>query len=260
MATGRTTLNNWRVYVDGYDMSGMSRSFGPLDCIFDEGVDDALTHTVKGIYPGQATVKMGTLNGIFNNTATTGLHAVMEGGNGTVRDVMLACGIQGAPANNNPCFSGQFEQIGYNSNDSEPIMTASIPFGNTSAAAGYLNYAKPWGALLHALLAATAANTATGLDQAAQSTKGGWMMYQVTAAAGAGDMTATLKVQDADTNENGSFGDLLSSGVINCSGGGVSGVVALAPTATVERYVRWQIALGTATSVTFALAFMRGTI
>jgi len=255
MTTGRTTLNNWRAYVDGYDMSGMTRSFGPLECIFDEGVDDAISYTVKGIYPGQATVKMGTLNGIFNNTATTGLHAVMEGGNGTVRDVLLACGIQAAPANNNPCFAGQFEQIGYNSNDSEPIMTVSIPFGNTSASAGYMNYAKPWGVLLHYLSAATAASTATGLDQAAQTTKGGWMMYQVTA----GNGTATIKVQDADTNENASFGDLLSSGVITCEAG-VSGVVALAPTATVERYVRWQIALGDATTVTFALAFMRGTI
>jgi hypothetical protein len=35
------------------------------------------------------------------------------------------------------------------------------------------------------------------------------------------------------------------------------GIIELAKTATVGRYLRWQIALGTASSVTFALAFMR---
>lgn len=252
MATGRTTLRNWRVFVDGYDLSGFSRSFGPLATTFEEGVDDALSLNVKGIMPGSATIMMGTLNGVFNNTATSGLHAVMKGA-GVKRNVLLACGIQAAPANNDPCFVGQFEQLGYYGDPAANPVTATIPFGNVSALAASLGYARPWGALLHANAARTAANTATGLDQLASSALGGYMMYQITA----GNGTAAIKVQHAASNLDGSFADLLSTGTISCSSP-TSGVIALARTATVNRYVRWQLALGTATSVTFAIGFVRG--
>ena len=48
----------------------------------------------------------------------------------------------------------------------------------------------------------------------------------------------------------------LTSGSINCA---VTqhGLVAIATTATLRRYVRWQVALGSATSVTFFLAVVR---
>lgn len=256
MTNGRTVLKDWRVYIDGRDMSGYTRSFGPLACTFDEGIDDALTLAVKGTLLGNAMVSMGTLNGIYDNTAMVGLHAIMKGA-GVQRNVMLACGIQAPPANNDPVFCGRFLQLGYQGDPGVNPVTASIPFGNSSAQAGNLLYAKPWGVLLHALAERTAANTAVGLDQLAETHKGGFMMYQITSADGAGNMTAAIKVQDADTNSDGSFGDLLSSGTINCVNGGVSGIVTLAKTATVKRYVRWQLALGTATKVTFALAFCR---
>lgn len=256
MAEGRTTLKNWRAYVDGYDLSGYTRSFGPLDCTFDEGVDDALTLNVKGTLLGSANVSMGTLNGLLDNTATSGIHAVMNSV-GVRRNVLLACGIQAAPINNDPCFGGQFTQLGYDVSGETGIVTVSIPFGNMSAIAPNLAYAKPWGVLLHANAARTAANTATGLDQTAGTTKGGWMMYHVLAAAGTGSKTATIKVQHSTTtNTDGAFLDLLTSGSLNCAAG-VSGIVALATTATVGQYVRWQLTLGTATSVTFALGFFR---
>lgn len=252
MATGRTVLRNWRAYVDGYDISGYTRSFGPLACTYEEGVDDAVTLTVKATMPGNATVMMGTLNGLFDNTATSGIHAVMKGA-GVTRNVMLACGIQTAPINNDPVFCGKFTQLGYYGEPDNNPVYASIPFGNTTDGAGNTAYARPWGVLLHAKAAETAANTATGLDQTAQTTKGGYMMYQVFS----GNGTATIKVQDASTNSDGSFTDLLSSGSLDFSTP-KSGIVALAKTATVKRYVRFQIAFGTATTVTFALAFSRG--
>lgn len=252
MTEGRTTLNNWRAYVGGYDLSGYTRSFGPLACTFDEGVDDAISFSVKGTWPGNAVVSMGALNGLFDNTATSGLHALMSGA-GVKRDVMLACGIQAAPANNDPVFCGQFLQGAYQVDPATNPVTATIPFSNSIVTASMLDYAQPWGTLLLARAAKTAANTATGLDQLAQTTKGGWMMYQVFA----GDGTAAIKVQDASNNADGDFGDLLTSGTIDCSNP-ISGVVALARSATVKQYVRWQIALGTANTVTFALAFMRG--
>jgi len=128
----------------------------------------------------------------------------------------------------------------------------------TASGGGILNYARPWGVLLHALAAETAANTAAGLDQAAGTTKGGYMMYHITAAAGTGAKTGAIKVQHSTTtNDDAEFSDLLSSGTLNCAAG-LSGVVALAKTATVGRYIRFQTSFTLATSITYALAFVRG--
>jgi hypothetical protein len=201
---------------------------------------------------GSANVTMGTLNGLFDNTATVGLHAIAQGA-GVTRNVMLACGIQVPPINNDPVFMGKFTQTSYSGDPDNIPVYASVGFGNTSNEAANLAYARPWGVLLHAKAAKTAANTATGLDQLAQTTKGGYMMYQ----AFAGNGTASIKVQDAAANVDGSFTDLLSSGSLDFSTP-KSGIVALVKNATVKRYIRFQIAFGTATSVTFALAFSRG--
>ena len=251
MATGRTHSRFSRVYIDGYDMSGYSRSWGTLSCTFEEGIDDALNYNVKAVMPGMANVSMGPLNGLFDNTATSGLHVIMNGA-GALRNVMVPIGIRAVPADNDPVFAGQFIQGAYQGGNENPV-TATIPLNNADYLSSNLQYVRPWGALLHASAAETAANSDTGLDQAAQTTAGGWMMYQVFA----GDGNAAIKVQDADTNLDGSFGDLLTSGNIDCSSP-TSGVISLASTATVERYVRWQVALDTATTVTFALSFHRG--
>ena len=80
------------------------------------------------------------------------------------------------------------------------------------------------------------------------------MIYQLFSS----DGTVTLKTQDASTDSNPSFGDLLTSGSLDASAIPVAGIVALSKTATVERYTRWQIVLGTATTCTFALMFVRG--
>jgi len=78
-------------------------------------------------------------------------------------------------------------------------------------------------------------------------------MYQVLA----GDGDATIIVEDSSTLVDGNFAQLMTSGLVDCSSP-TSGVVALANTATVKAYTRWQLTLGTANTVTFALAFMRG--
>ena len=81
-------------------------------------------------------------------------------------------------------------------------------------------------------------------------------MYQVFA----GDGTATISVEDATTNSDANFAALTgaTSGEIDFSTP-TAGIVAIGRTATVRRYLRWQISLNTATTVTFALAFVRAT-
>lgn len=263
MTTGRTLLRFARVYADGYDLSGYSRSFGPLATTFDEGIDDAVTLSIKGVWAGNATVSMGALNGIFDNTATSGIHAVMNGA-GVGRTVMIAQGIQAVPAIGDPVFAGKFEQLGYIGGGTDNPVTATIPFGGTNAASGNLSYVKPWGILHHAMGAETDVNAANGIGGDGQTTKGGWMCYQINAAAGTGNITAALKLQHCATVD-GVYADLLSTGTLNLGSGGTftaptAGIVTLATNATVESFIRWQIVLTLATSVTFALSFHRNNL
>ena len=255
----RSLLKNSRVYVDGYDLSGHTRSFGPLATTFEEAIDDPINASLKGTWAGQGTVSFGTLNAIFDNTATTGIHARLAGA-GVQRTIIAALGFEAVPADNGIAWCGQQIQKDYIATPSDSPVILTIPFSPSGAGSNQL-YANPWGTLLHANAAETAVNSTEYHDGLAASSFGGYMCYQVTTSAGAGSITATIKVQDSVDTTDGNFGDLLTSGVINTGSGGVavptSGIVALSNTATVKRYTRWQIVLGTATSVTFLLCFVR---
>ena len=90
----------------------------------------------------------------------------------------------------------------------------------------------------------------------AATTKGGYFMYQVLASNAAG-VTATLSVDDGTSAVDADMDPLAgaTTGSIVCVPG-VSGVV-VPTTLTIRRFLRWQIAFGTATSVTFVSAFFR---
>jgi hypothetical protein len=252
MTQGRTVLKHSRVYIDGYDITGQSRSFGPLVWTYDETDQTCIPDAVKGVLVNQAVTGIGTLNGAMDNTALTGLHVLQSGGAGAIHTLMLLLGIQAAPAAGDPVYIFQGNMVSYQ----YEAPYVNMAFGMPSSVNTSLAYTKPWGVLLHANGAETAVNTSTGVDDlgAVSSAYGGYLCYQVFA----GNGTATIKVQDAATNSNGSFADLsgATSGSIDCATPKY-GIVAIGTTATVRRYLRWQIALGTATTVTFALAFVR---
>ena len=254
MATGRTVSRWTRFYADGYDLSSYAMSIGPLDYIFDEANLTTLGDAVKGYLPNKPSVKIGTLNGVFDNTATSGLHVVASGA-GTYRNVMIPVGIRAEPAAGDPVFAGIFMQSGYQASGDGPV-TVSIPFSDWYTSQ-LIAYSKPWGRLLYANAARTSAtgvNTGTGIDDGAASTKGGYMAYQVFA----GNGTATLSVDDSADNVNFLALSGATTGSVNWSTV-AGGLVAIGTTADVRQYLRWQIAFGTATSVTFALAFCRAT-
>lgn len=255
MATGRTASKHTRVYIDGYDFSGDARSIGPLAWSFEEHEFVPLTANVKGYLPGHAEINPGTLNALLDNTATTGIHAVM--GAPGMRTVLVPIGIRAAPAQGDPVFCGEFEQKEYLVDPSEGSTGLTVSFEASGRASTFI-YARPWGSLLHARSAETAVNSSTGIDDSpagAATSKGGFMVYQLFTSNG----TVTLKVQDAAVNVDGSFADLsgATSGAIDASSSPKSGLVALGITATVRQYTRWQLVFGTATTATFALAFVR---
>ncbi len=251
----RTHLKHFRVYADGYDLSGYERSLGAMGSTFEVSPDTAITDEVKNVIIGQPNISIAPINGFLDND-TAGKFNVMKAGNGT-RTMMIPIGANAAPSAGNPVFAWRFEQTSYMVEPSNAgFSAANLTLGDASYA-GVLTYSKPWGVLVHAKSAETAVNTAIGIDDnGAQTTAGGIFCYQLFSSNG----TVTLKMQDASTNTNPSFSDLsgATSGSINASVTPVSGMVALGTTATVRRYLRWQLVFGTATTATFAIAFIRG--
>lgn len=256
MSTGRTLKRYSRFYMGGYDLSGNTNVVGPLVWEYEPVGIPSLTEAVRGYLPDTPNISLGDFKGIFDSTASTGLHTIASGYPGSAYDIIHAIGIRAAPAEGDPAFCGKFALDNYLADPSEGMIGVLMKFGLWDAS-DLIDSHKPWGVLLHESSAETGANTATGVDDYGAATAlGGYMAYQVLA----GDGTATLKVQDAATNENASFADITgaTSGELDCSAV-QSGIVALGTTATVRRYLRWQLSLNTATTVTFVLAFVRET-
>ena len=257
MATGRT-LKRWtRVYADGYDLSGYSRSIGPLLTDFNAAdVTADMGDNVRGYLCDQPNISPGTLNAIFDNTATTGLKAAMS--TPAVRNLMVPIGIRAAPAAGDPVFMGRFHQGAMQASGDAGAVVATIPFGNWEAA-GLINYTKAWGTLLHAKAAETAANAANGIDDnGAASAVGGYMMYQIFTSDAAG--TATISIEDS-VLVGGAYAALAgaTTAAIGFASIPCAGIIALGTAVAVRRHLRWQLALaGGMTTCTFALSFVRG--
>jgi len=254
MALFRTTQKHARAYVGGYEMSGFSRSIGLLDWTFDEvGSLVALSDPAKGYLPGSCEMTPTALNANFDNSANS-LHAVASAA-GVAWVCSFPVGMGADPAQGDPVYCGLFQQTAYQAQDDGGGVTVSIPFSGWDVSQ-QIGYPKPWGRLLHPYGVETAVNTAIGIDDLAASAFGGYMAYHIFA----GDGTATIKVQKSTTtNLNASFSDLsgATSGSIDCSTPS-AGIVALGRTASIGQFLRWQIVLGTATTVTFALSWVRG--
>lgn len=241
--------------MDGYDLSGYTRTCGPLEVAFDEADMTVLLDSTKGYLPDRAQVNIGILNGVFDNTATSGIHAV-AGTSGIERVVTVAQGIRAAPAAGDPCFNGQFVQGAYQASENGGALDVTIPFMGWAGDASTQIYPFGWGLLLHANSAATGANTGSGVDwpTATATAKGGYFIYHILAGDGG---TVTLSVDDSANNSTWLALSGATSGLINATAG-TSAIVALGVTATVRQYLRWQVTLGTALTVTFVSAFIRG--
>ena len=244
MATGRTVSRWARYYMNGYDLSGDVRQIGALSHMQDEDEQTGISANVRGYLPNHQQIGVGSLNAIFNMDGTDEIHDLFNAPSGNY-PIMIPIGIRAAPAAGDPVFIAQLNEISYTLDADNGTITVNIAPGMRPTTTS-MTHTKPWGVMLKASGAVTAANTSTGIDDnGASSAYGGLMCYQVFA----GNGTATLKVQHAATNENGSFADLTgaTSGVIDCSTP-KAGIVQTATDTTVNRYLRWQIALGTATT------------
>lgn len=247
-----------RLYISGYDLSGAVRNVGQIGVDRDAPVDAALTDSVKNCIIGKASLKLGPVNAFLQQGASPVIdeHDLLSSGNGAY-NLMYVMGTLDGPAVGDPIFAARMEQGSYQSESGDGFSAVSIAFPNPSAS-GPLLYSKPFGQLVHPKAARTAANTAIGtIDNGAATANGGIFVYHLFSS----DGTVTLSIDDSATNLNNAAFAALSgatSGSIDASSTPKSGMVELSVTAAVRRYLRWQLALGTATTATFALGFIRG--
>lgn len=242
-----------RVYSNGLDISGYSNEIGSLDWLYDASPNAAFSDQCKNAIAGKVTISAGSVNAFLDND-TAGLFAQMNAANGT-RNLMVVHGTTAEPVAGNPVFAWKFEQTDYQVGGGDGFVPVTIPVSNASYVST-LTYSKPWGVLVHPKGAETAANTAVGIDDnGASSALGGVFVYHLHSSNG----TVTLSLDEASTNTNPNFAAIsgATSGSINASVTPQSGMIALGTTAAVKRYIRWQVAFGTATTATFTCAFIR---
>jgi hypothetical protein len=250
-----TRINNiyTRLYVDGYDVSGYANEISELGWDFKSTPQTAFSDECYNTAAGKVTISAGVINSFLDNDAA-GLTALTKAGVGT-RNILVTMGTNAVAVMGDPCFAWMFEESQYKTASGDGFLAATLNVGNASYAS-LLTNSKPWGIVLHAKGVETAANTAIGVDDnGAASALGGIFVYHLVSSNG----TCTLSVDDAATNTNPSFAALsgATSGSINASVTPQHGMVALGATATVRRYLRPQIAFGTATTATYISAFIR---
>ena len=257
---GRTLPRFTRVYVDGYDMSGYTRSIGPLDWAFEEvDLTAQMGDDVKGYLPGHPTISPGTLNVVFetDSDSNTAAHHVL-GTQNDDRVVLVAFGSQAAPVQGDPAFMGEFLQLGYQAEVDAGAVVANVPFGPWEGSS-LIAYEQPWGTLAHPMEAITAVNGAVGYDDGAgaSTSLGGYMVWAVSA--GNGTVTITMEHDDSSDSDGFAAIDGLTTGAIDCDSTVQTGVaVTTLKTTTIMRYTRWQVSLGATSTLTFALGFVRG--
>jgi hypothetical protein len=239
--------------MDGYDISGYANELSELAWTFPVTPQHAFSDACYNAIAGKPTISAGNVNSFLDNDAA-GLTALAKSGAGT-RVFTAAMGTNAVPAAGDPMFAWEFEETSYKTTGGDGFLAATVMLGNASYAST-LTHRKPWGFMVHPSGVETAVNTAVGIDDYGAATAlGGVFVYHLHSSNG----TVTIKLQDAATNTNPSFADLsgATSGSITAAVTPQSDMIALGTTATVRRYIRWQIVLGTATTCTFTCAFIR---
>ncbi len=263
MADGRTLQKYHKYYQNGYDLTGEVSKIGELGWEYGFSEMAGLNWAIQSGYCERATIKTGQLNTIlrFDTVAADSPHDWIKGMDGASVNVMVAHGIRADPVMGDPVWCAVHEQKSSQVTPPDSgLVVGTIDYSPSydDALNNAINYDVPWGRLLHPKAARTAVNTATGYDGGGATTKGGWMMAQIFAVAGTG--TVTLKVQHSTTNIDANFVDAtgLTTGAIANTAIPCAKIAQAATDLTINQFTRWQLVFSGCTSVTFALALVRG--
>ncbi len=200
MATGRSLLKWLRVYCDGYDLSGMGRTIGPLACTFDSAdLTAQMSDTVKGYLPNLCSISPGTYNGVLKSTTDSGVEVSRIQSAGTSRVLMIPWGIRGEPAAGDPVFACKSSHNGFQIAEDGGAVVINGVFGEW-AASGAIGMQNPWGQLLipNSSLATTTTSSSARDYTQASTLHGGFLVYQILTGSTGG---WTIHVEDS-TNDS----------------------------------------------------------
>lgn len=252
----RTHPKYQRIYVNGYDLSGQTRSLGTLGNTYQDAPDAALSDGVDNVVLGRASVQCGPLNAFLDPKAagTTGLHELFSAFGGPWY-IMAVLGTPGGPSAGDPAFMAVMEQGEYTGQPVDGMFPVNIAFPGPSSQ-GPLAYSSPFGVLVAPSAARTATNAGNtpNVNNGAATTKGGIFWYHLLSS----DGTVTLSLDDSANGTSWTALSGATSGSITAAVSPKYGQVSLATTATVRQYLRWQATLGTANTFTAVFGFIRG--
>lgn len=257
---GRTVSKYNRVYLGdsthGVDLSCHVLDVGDLSIDFDSDPIAAYCWAVKGTLLSNAAITAGPINAILSAGAAGDLHTTMTTLQGSRISMGIAIGIKQVPTLGDPIFVLSTDLKSYTGLESTGgMVTMNATLGGGADNTAGMKYGKAWGTILHGLAAASAANASTAdiFDGGAASAAGGFMFYCLTSLDGG---NVTLSIEDSADNSTYTALTGATSGALTAAG---CGIVQLGTTATVRRYLRWQLALADgATTATFLIAFVRG--
>jgi hypothetical protein len=253
---GRSLSDYERLYMDGYDLGAYVMDCGERGIEYTPAESLCQADIGKGVSVGRIMPSFGPVNGVFDNTASSGLHALSIAGQAARHYLIHARGVQAAPTIGDDVFAMIARLISYKSAGAEnAVSTAKLVFANN--APDTIAYTQRFGVLLHAMGSETAANTSnTNHNNGASTSSGGWLMYMIRSITGTG--TVTISVDDSANASTWAALSGATSGAIATAIAPTAGVIQLGTTATVRQYLRPQIAFGgSATACVYALAFIR---
>lgn len=256
MPTGRSVIDFEKVYIDGFDMSGYTSDPGERGVEYARHDLPVIGDVIKGGLVGKPDVVFGPLNGVFDNTAGSGISILADAAKGTRRNVMHMRGVRGAVGVGDDAFCGPFLQTVHKTGFGD-LVTAKLEFAYDATAG--LNYDEFFGNVVHLFASETGANASNtpNVNNGAASAAGGWMAYQILSITGAGG-TATLSIDDSANGTAWTALSVSTTGAVAQASAPTAGFIQLATNATVRQYLRWQLSLSVSTACVFALAFMRG--
>ncbi len=231
MATGKTHSRHWRMYVDGFDASGVMRTAGAASITYAEQDVSGYSDGVVNFILGHAQASITGVQSIFDNTAA-GAHAELS----VIEEYItsLQMGIKAAPSYGDPAFAASLGQSSYSIEGGGPV-TVSWELNGPHQDAAIPD--RVWGKVLFPLtsLSATLVTTANQIDFGAAQANGARCILNVTSIDAGG--TWTLLVEDSP--DGGGGGSWATYATFSADGQTLLGEMQIVA-ASMDRFVRYS--------------------
>jgi len=245
---GRSHILRWtRVYLDGYNISGVMRDIGNMTNSFGEAMMAGINESPRHFVSDQMrSVGVSGFKALMDDTALSGIHTLLVAATKTGHELSILFGNGAEPDELDPAYLMGGVALGDNASwDGATAVMSSDFLPDTLTTTG-----RPWGVVLSDETSLGSTTNKTQHDNLALTTKGYQANLHVTATS-SGNFSLLIQhsTSGAWAGEEATLGAFAASGSIVASEH-ISG------TGTVNRYVRFR-AVKTGGSCTPVVTFAR---